>query len=133
MSVTILECLQNAKYNLDNAIKMPMLIPMVKEQLNNAVELLDKGYSIWDEVEPLLEKYGSVEDVPDQAGSDFDIDKVYSEPACSTISERGIKKAQRQKGFILLPFCFKNSYRKKASQTKMTGNYITIKTVRINN
>jgi len=41
-------------------------MPMVKEQLNNAVELLDKGYSIWDEVEPLLEKYGSVENVPEK-------------------------------------------------------------------
>ena len=66
MSVSILECLQNAKYNLDNAIKMPMLMPMVKEQLNNPVELLDKGYNIWDEVEPLLEKYGSVENVPEK-------------------------------------------------------------------
>ena len=66
MSVSIMECLQNAKYNLDNAIKMPMLMPMVKEQLNNAVELLDKGYDIWDEVEPLLEKYGSVENVPEK-------------------------------------------------------------------
>ena len=37
---------------------------MVKEQLNNAVTLLDKGYSIWEEVEPLLEEYGSVENVP---------------------------------------------------------------------
>lgn len=66
MSVSILECLQNARYNLDNAIKMPMLMPMVKEQLNNAVELLDKGYDIWDEVEPLLEKYGNIENVPEK-------------------------------------------------------------------
>lgn len=66
MSVSILECLQNARYNLDNVVKVPMLMPMVKEQLNNAVELLDKGYSIWDEVEPLLEKYGSIEKVPEK-------------------------------------------------------------------
>ena len=66
MSVSIMECLQNAKYNLDNAIKIPMLMPLVKEQLNNAVELLDKGYSLLDEVEPLLEKYGSVENVPEK-------------------------------------------------------------------
>ena len=66
MSVSIMECLQNAKYNLDKAIKMPMLMPLVKEQLNNAVELLDKGYDTWDEVEPLLEKYGSVENVPEK-------------------------------------------------------------------
>ena len=66
MSVSILECLQNANYNLDNAIKMPMFMPMVKEQLNNAVQLLDKGYDILEEVEPLLEKYGTVEDVPEK-------------------------------------------------------------------
>ena len=70
MSVSIMECLQNAKYNLDNAIKMPMLMPLVKEQLNNAVELLDKGYDIWDEVEPLLEKYGSVQNVPEKEKND---------------------------------------------------------------
>lgn len=72
MSVSIIECLQNSKDNLNNAIKMPMptsmLMPMVKarKQLNDAVKLLNKGYSIWDEVEPLLEKYRSIENVPDK-------------------------------------------------------------------
>jgi hypothetical protein len=66
MSVSIMEALQNANYNLDNVARMPMLLPMVKEQLNNAVTLLDKGYDIWEEVEPLLEKYGSVENVPEK-------------------------------------------------------------------
>ena len=66
MSVSIMEALQNAVYNLDNAMKMPALLPLVKEQLHNATVLLDKGYSIWDEVEPLLEKYGSVENVPEK-------------------------------------------------------------------
>ena len=65
MSVSIMEALQNANHNIDNVARMPMLLPLVKEQLNNAVTLLDKGYSIWSEVEPLLEKYGSVENVPD--------------------------------------------------------------------
>lgn len=68
MSVSILEALQNANYNLDNLKVMPMLYPMVKEQLNNAVTLLDKGYGIWTEVEPLLEEYGDVENVPDFVG-----------------------------------------------------------------
>lgn len=66
MSVSILECLQNANYNLKNAVKMPMLMPMVQEQLNNAVTLLDKGYDVWEEVEPLLEKYGNVDAVPEK-------------------------------------------------------------------
>lgn len=65
MAVSILEALQNANYNLDNVACMPMLLPMVKEQLNNAVTLLEKGYGIYTEVEPLLEEHGSVENVPD--------------------------------------------------------------------
>lgn len=66
MSVSILEALENANYNLDNLAKMPMLLPLVKEQLNNAIVLLEKGYGIWEQVEPLLEKYGDVENVPEK-------------------------------------------------------------------
>jgi len=66
MSVTILEALQNANYNLDNLKLMGMgFLPMVKSQLNNGVVLLEKGYNLYDEVEPLLEKYGDVDNVPD--------------------------------------------------------------------
>jgi len=66
MAVSIMETLQNANYNLENASRMPMLMPLVKEQLNNAVTLLDKGYDIWDEVEPLLEEYGDFDSVPNK-------------------------------------------------------------------
>lgn len=66
MSVSIMEALQNANYNLDNCMKGLPLLPLVKEQLNNAVTLLDKGYGIWDEVEPLLDEYGDVENVPEK-------------------------------------------------------------------
>lgn len=67
MSVTILEGLQNANINLDNLKTMGMtLFPLVKIQLNNAVILLEKGYDLEDEVEPLLEKYGDVEKVPEK-------------------------------------------------------------------
>jgi hypothetical protein len=66
MSVTILEALQNANMNLDNVKTLGMMIiPLAKDQLNNAVVLLEKGYSIDDEVEPLIEQHGSVENVPD--------------------------------------------------------------------
>ena len=67
MSVSILEALQNANYNLDNLARMPMLLPMVKEQLNNAIVLLEKGYSVDDEVEPLLKEFGNVDSVPEKA------------------------------------------------------------------
>jgi len=64
MSVSILECLQNANYNLETVVKVPKLLPMLIKQLNNAIVLLEKGYGIYDEVEPLLEKFGSVNNVP---------------------------------------------------------------------
>jgi len=68
MSVSILEALMNADYNLQNntgSLGM-FAVNMAKSQLHNAVELLNKGYSLDDEVEPLLEQYGEVENVPDK-------------------------------------------------------------------
>ncbi len=67
MAVTILEALQNANYNLDKVKLMgTALIPLVKGQLNNAVVLLEKGYPLEQEVEPLLEEFGNVENVPEK-------------------------------------------------------------------
>ena len=63
MSVSIMEALQNADYNLRNNGGIGAML--AKKQLHNATVLLDKGYNIWTEVEPLLEKYGTVEDVPE--------------------------------------------------------------------
>ena len=63
---SIIEALQNANYNLENVKRVGIvLLPMVKEQLNNATVLLEKGYNIWTEVEPLIERWGSVEAVPE--------------------------------------------------------------------
>ncbi len=65
MSVSINEALHNAEFNLDNIRSLgTMVLPLIKEQLYNARVLLEKGYSMHDEVEPLIEKYGSVENVP---------------------------------------------------------------------
>ena len=67
MSATILEALQGADYNIDNVNKIGLaLLPLVKEQLHNATILIEKGYDVYDEVEPLLEKYGDVENVPEK-------------------------------------------------------------------
>ena len=66
MSVSILEALKNADYNLDNVQKVGLgILPIAKEQLHNAVTLLDKGYNIWTQVEPLIERWGSIENVPE--------------------------------------------------------------------
>jgi len=63
MSVSILGALQNAEFNL--AIKPTEFGLLIgKEQLHNAMILLEKGYGLYDEVEPLLEEYGDVEHVP---------------------------------------------------------------------
>lgn len=37
-----------------------------KIQLKNAITLLEKGYSIHDEVEPLLHEFGNVDNIPNK-------------------------------------------------------------------
>ncbi len=64
MPITIYECLQNANHNLRDEDAFANTIG--KRQLNNAVVLLEKGYSLDDEVEPLLKKHGKVENVPEK-------------------------------------------------------------------
>lgn len=66
MSVTILEALQNADFNIQRNGAIGASI--AKGQLHNAIVLLEKGYTLDDEVEPLLEQYGDVESVPEKAG-----------------------------------------------------------------
>lgn len=66
MSVSILEALRNADYNIQKNGAIGLMLG--KEQLHNAVELLLKGYNIDEQVEPLLEKYGSIDSVPEIEG-----------------------------------------------------------------
>ena len=67
MSVTILETLQNAEYNIDNVSKIGLeMLYMVKGQIHTATTLLEKGYGIYDDAESLLEQYGDVENVPEK-------------------------------------------------------------------
>lgn len=64
MGITILEILRNADYNLKS--NLDFQIQLGKEQLHNAVVLLEKGYSLYDDIESLLEKHGDVEKVPEK-------------------------------------------------------------------
>ena len=67
MSASVLEALQNAEINIENVKRLGVgILPLAQGQLHNAVALLEKGYGIYDEVEPLLEKYGTVENVPEK-------------------------------------------------------------------
>jgi hypothetical protein len=50
MSLTILEVLENADYNLQKA-QIPMQIEMGKSQLHNALILLNKGKTLEDDFE----------------------------------------------------------------------------------
>jgi hypothetical protein len=64
MSVTIMEALQNAQHNIVRG-QSAFQFAIGKDQLNNAVTLLEKGYPLTAEVDPLLEKYGTADSVPD--------------------------------------------------------------------
>jgi hypothetical protein len=64
MSVTILEALENAESNLKTFTLENLGAWLARSQVHNAVVLLRKGYLLYDLVEPLLEKYGTVEKVP---------------------------------------------------------------------
>lgn len=66
---TILEALQNAKHNI--GVKKPAIqIAIGIEQLNNAVTLLEKGYSLNDDVEEIMENFDNAEDVPEKVNYD---------------------------------------------------------------
>lgn len=67
MSVTILEALQNAEINIENGMHVPPILQLAKEQLHNAVVLLEKGYPISAKVEDLLDEHGSIDAVPEAA------------------------------------------------------------------
>jgi len=65
MAVTIMEALQNAKINITGDSPAPIQLRLGRMQLYNAVTLLEKGYGLHDEVEPLLDEYGNADSVPD--------------------------------------------------------------------
>ena len=64
MSASILETLMNAEINLVNNRMSSFAVELGEQQLSNAITLLKKGYGCHELVDPLLEKYGDVEAVP---------------------------------------------------------------------
>lgn len=69
MAVSILEALEAAEYNLGKNKESILAQEIGLRQLHNAIVLLNKNYSIFDEIEPLLEKYGRVENIPEKLKS----------------------------------------------------------------
>ncbi|MFP4527704.1 MAG: hypothetical protein ACLFQX_04075 [Candidatus Kapaibacterium sp.] len=71
MSTTIFEALQNADMNLQNADKAPLFLSLAQAQLHNAVALLEKGYGLDAEIDPLLMEHECVEEVPENESEDM--------------------------------------------------------------
>lgn len=65
---TIFESLKTAEINLSGVKGINNIMPLflANIQLHNSVVLLSKGYDLSEEIEPLLEKYGDVEGVPNK-------------------------------------------------------------------
>ena len=61
-ATTIIESLRNANENLKTGYSVSTAIG--KEQLNNAVTLLERGYALTDLVEPVIREHGSASNVP---------------------------------------------------------------------
>ncbi len=62
--VTIMEALQNSKINLIDNKTSSLCGAIGRQQLNNAVVLLEKGYPIYADIGYLVEKYINIEDAP---------------------------------------------------------------------
>lgn len=71
MSVSIVEALRSAEHNIKTGLMGNSLsIRVGLVQLHNSAVLLEKGYDPETEIDPLLEKYGRAEDVPEFGGTD---------------------------------------------------------------
>lgn len=64
MSITILDVLENAQYNFESSLFEAKL--SAKNQLKNAITLLEKGYNCFEDYNEIVDKYGSVEQAPEQ-------------------------------------------------------------------
>lgn len=69
MSLSILEVLQNAKYNIVENAGVPVAYSIGKVQLVNAVTMLEKGYSPDEDFDTVMGDNESVEDVPESSRS----------------------------------------------------------------
>lgn len=64
MSTTVIECLLNAQMNLKTAKQIPQLMPMVEEQLANAIQALENGLGIYDVIQE--EAFGPIKTSKDE-------------------------------------------------------------------
>jgi hypothetical protein len=69
---TIFEALQNAHHNLQQTNRSNIGIMLAKNQLRNAVILLEKGYYLYDDVDMILEEFDDVSKVPNNREESHD-------------------------------------------------------------
>ena len=63
---TILEALQGAQYNLRYPATAGVTqLQTAREQIQNVIVLLEKGYGIYEDIELLIDKHGTIEEVPE--------------------------------------------------------------------
>lgn len=63
---TVLECLQNARYNIENVTKLGLaLLPLALNQFDNAIAFLEKGYPVSYEMDDLLDEYEDLTNLPE--------------------------------------------------------------------
>jgi len=60
--MTIMDWLENAEYNLGSPYPNSTLIAL--EQLQNAILLLGRGYSVYTDADELINRYGSIDSIP---------------------------------------------------------------------
>ena len=66
----VIEILANARYNLSRGLDAKDAVGRVQitagmEQLNNTYEILDKGYSQYDDYDELILKHGNIDSIPE--------------------------------------------------------------------
>ena len=62
---TIFDALRSADYNLNNS-GATISKQLGRNQVHNVVVILDKGYDLYDDIDDLLDKFGTVEEVPEK-------------------------------------------------------------------
>ncbi len=69
MSTTVMDALRNANYNINGEIG-PLGMTIGKEQLGNAMAILQKGYELDEDIDALVERFGAIESIPDKTEAD---------------------------------------------------------------
>jgi len=59
---SVMEALENAEYNLTSGFGTKIAL----SQLRNAIALLQKGYSIDDDIEEIVSEYGDIDKAPNR-------------------------------------------------------------------